>query len=321
MLCEGMYHPDSFSRSSSKGTGGPLYSFAGWPILLLLAALLLISPSTSDALPSPKRIVSLSPAGTEMLFAMGLGDRVAAVTTFCDHPREALSKPKVGGFADVSIEALISMGADLVVLQDIHSPMTQQLTRAGIRWIMLRQDSVAQVLDSMRALGRACGVPDRGQALARRTESQIRAISSRTKGKRPRVLVCVSREMEAGRITSFYAAGSRSFYGELVRLAGGENCLPPSSPPYPMVFAEGLLAMRPQVVIDLVGDRNFYHSSSRLNRDELFDLNEIRRKWRRSFPNSTFKLQVLEGTVYLRPGPRIPVVIDAFQRAIREASR
>ena len=77
----------------------------------------MFSPSAEA---SPRRIVSLTPVGTEILFALGQGDNVIGVTNYCDYPPEALKKPKIGGYAEVNFETLLSKKADLLVLQDMH---------------------------------------------------------------------------------------------------------------------------------------------------------------------------------------------------------
>ena len=84
---------------------------------LIISLILTIAPGAEAF---PKRIVSLTPVGTEILFALGQGDNVIGVTNFCDYPPEALKKPKIGGYAEVNFETLLSKKADLLVLQDMH---------------------------------------------------------------------------------------------------------------------------------------------------------------------------------------------------------
>lgn len=353
MLCEGMYHP-GLVPNSKEGAGGLLVRFlpvfpTGFlsvsskpkgPLPLLLAVLFLTAAATGllplplgnglndayatlKASQAPRRIVSLSPSGTEALFALGLGPRVAAVTTFCDYPKDALSKPKVGGFSDISVEALISMRADLVVLQDIHIPLSKQLSQAGIPWIMLRQGSVEDIMGSIMDLGNACGANGSARRLQESIARRIGATSNRTRlrrGPKPRVLICVSREMERDTITSFYAAGPGSFYDQLINLAGGSNAIPKSSPQYPLIYPEGLMSINPDVIIDLVGDRRFYHGVSGKAEENLFDKNRILRQWVQSFPwlgaVKNHRVVALEGTVFLRPGPRVGYVLERLEREI-----
>ena len=115
---------------------------------LILTALLLAAPAGA----APGRIVSLTPVGTEILFALGLGDSIAAVTEFCDTPEEARLKPKIGGFAAFGLESLLAMETDLVVMQDIHAQFAPQFEQLGIPYAMLRQSTLAEVLASIEEL-------------------------------------------------------------------------------------------------------------------------------------------------------------------------
>ena len=128
---------------------------------LILTALLLAAPAGA----APGRIVSLTPVGTEILFALGLGDSIAAVTEFCDTPEEARLKPKIGGFAAFGLELLLAMETDLVVMQDIHAQFAPQFEQLGIPYAMLRQSTLAEVLasiepDALLILGDTNGLED-----------------------------------------------------------------------------------------------------------------------------------------------------------------
>ena len=104
---------------------------------VFLLLFILMSASHADA--SPNRIVSLSPVGTEILYMLGQERNIAAVTNFCDYPPEAKQKPKVGGFTDVSMENLIAMNADLIVLQDLHKKLALNLEKLGVPYVTIRQ--------------------------------------------------------------------------------------------------------------------------------------------------------------------------------------
>ena len=103
-----------------------------------LSLLLLFAAAAAAA---PARIVSLSPVGTEILFDLGLEDRIAGVTEFCDYPPEAKLKPKAGGFTEVNLESLVVMSADLLVLQDLHrQELAPKLEALGIPYYILSQE-------------------------------------------------------------------------------------------------------------------------------------------------------------------------------------
>ena len=129
---------------------------------VLLLVICFASVFSADAY--PRRIVSLSPVGTEILFALGQGGNIIGVTNFCDYPPEALKKPKVGDFAALNFEMLVAGNVDLLVLQDIHKQFLPQLKQLKIPYIVLEQETVSGVYSSIARLGRACGAEKRAAA-------------------------------------------------------------------------------------------------------------------------------------------------------------
>lgn len=269
---------------------------------------------------SPKRIVSMTPVGTEILFSLGQGDNIIAVTEFCDYPAEALNKPKIGNFAGINFEALITMNADLLVLQDIHAQFAPQLDRLKIPYVILKQSSVDEICAYIMLLGEICGVKKIASDRVASIRADLAKIAVKTADTaRPKVMICVSRELSENRINSFYIAGSDNFYNELISLAGGENVSKKTRAAYPHISLEGLMKMNPDVIIDLVGDRNFYHSKERLDVNVMFSKEYLTRQWKNSAAVNAVKngnITILEGTVYLRPGPRVARIVLAFARAL-----
>lgn len=269
---------------------------------------------------SPERIVSLSPVGTEMLFDLGQGGNIIAVTEFCDYPAEAALKPKIGGYAEINFEALLAMRTDLLVLQDIHKQFTPQLERLRIPFVILRQGSIDDIYASITRLGALCGAEKKAAERVAAIRSDLTKIAAKmTSAQRPRVMLCVSRELSERRISGFYIAAADNFYNELIKLAGGENASRETRTAYPHISVEGLISLDPDVIIDLVGDRKFYHSKEPVDTDVIFNKEYLAGQWRDSAAVKAVKkgnIAILEGTVYLRPGPRVARIVMAFARAI-----
>ena len=271
---------------------------------------------------SPKRIVSLTPVGTEILFALGQKDNIIGVTNFCDYPPEALKKPKIGGYAEVNFETLLSKKADLLVLQDMHLQYRNDLKKLKIPYVVVRQESVEDIYNSISELGSLCGASQKAAALPARMKDEIAAVEAKVKGlPAPDVLLCVSRELSEPRISVFYAAGKKTFYNELISRAGGKNALrgEKSGSSYPKISQEGLAAIDPTVIIDLVGERTFYHAMEHIDLDKVFDKKHLLGQWLAGAKVKAVRggrVFILDGTVYLRPGPRLPIVLKAFAQAI-----
>lgn len=199
------------------------------------------------------RIVSLSPSITETLFALGLGEKVVGVTKYCAYPHEACKKPKVGGYVDPSYEAIMALDPDVVVLLPEQDKVERNLSALGIRTIKVNNKTVGDILSSIRVLGAEYGVQDRAQELERELRERMEAVKRRTAGlSRPRVVMSVARGMGSLGIKSVYVAGRNGYFDELLGMAGGVNAYEDVRIKFPKVSREGLIAMNPDVVIDLV---------------------------------------------------------------------
>lgn len=287
-------------------------------LFLSIAVILLTLPGI--AWPSPKRIISMTPVGTEILFALGQGENIIGVTNFCDYPPEATKKPKMGDFAALNFESLMSMKTDLLLLQDMHMQFTPQLDRLKIPYIVLKQNTIDEICDSIMRLGKICSAQDKAQKLVTGIRADVKMVTSKVKGlNKPKVLLCVSRELSEHQINSFYVAGNNNFYGEMIALAGGENAVTEKKISYPQVSLEGLMTINPNVIIDLVGDKTFYHSKDKIDVDTIFNEKYLKGQWQRSAKVdavSKGRIYIMQGTVYLRPGARSGMILKAFAKAI-----
>ncbi len=287
---------------------------------LLTAAVLCAAFAAFPCWASPKRIVSVSPVGTEILYALGQEKNIAGVTNFCDYPPAAKKKPKIGGFSDINFEQLIAAKADLVVLQDMHRHYLPDLKKLHIPVFVARQENIAQVCDSIERLGAVCGAKKTADKITAEMMREIEAISKKTAALgKPRVLVCVSRELTEPAINTFYAAGRRSFYSEIIEKAGGVNAVTDTKAQYPKISQEGLAAIDPDIIIDLVGEREFYHSIDNVDTEKVFNKKYLTDQWLagpRVKAVRAGRITILGGTIYLRPGPRLPRIMEAFAKAI-----
>src|SRR5512135_175408 len=150
-------------------------------ILLCLTLIVTCSFSSSTrAGETPQRIISLAPNMTEILFALGLGSRIAGVTNFCDYPAEAKRKPKVGGMSNPSLEAVISLKPDVVVMTIDGNPreFEERLRSLGIKTYVFRASRLRELPNGIRDLGRALGVPEEAEKFAREFEAAVKRVGS-----------------------------------------------------------------------------------------------------------------------------------------------
>jgi iron complex transport system substrate-binding protein len=198
----------------------------------------------------PQRIVSTAPSVTEMLYALGLGDRVVGVTTFCHYPPEAAKKPKIGEYLHPSLETIAALRPDLVVSEVSGVRRSENLAALHLNVLEIDDGTLAGIYDSIRRIGRAAGVPARADEVCAGMRAQLDAIRARVAGlPRRRALFLVGRT--PGRIEELVAAGRASHLNELLEIAGGENVFRDSIAAYGRIPLEELLARNPEVIVDM----------------------------------------------------------------------
>jgi iron complex transport system substrate-binding protein len=252
----------------------------------------------------PQRIVSLAPNLTEILFALGEGDRVVAVTNHCNWPAAAQARAKVGTFWQPNLESIVKAGPDLVVALDMAQQriVTQRLERMGYRCLSLRIETVGQLMEALSTLGKGLGCSDAAAAL-RTSLTQRLARAGEGSGSRPSVLWVVQRR-------PLRVAGQRSFIQELIELAGGRNALGPTIYPYPPIGAEQVAACQPRVIIEPVSKAHLREKDER----------EAMEFWSRmpSIPAVTDgRVFLVDADLVSRLGPRIVDGVDQISRCLR----
>lgn len=261
----------------------------------------------------PQRIVSLAPSLTETLFALGVGDRVVGVTRYCAYPRAVRDLPRVGGHLDPNLEAIVSLEPDLVMVIPSSHENRRKLETLGIRVLEVDQHDVDSVLGSISAVADVCGVGGRGRALRAEIESRLARVSSVVAGAaRPRALVVVGHQIGEGAVRSVWAAGRDTFYDGVVRIAGGVNAIDGGPAQYPELSREGLTAIDPDVLLDVIAGLE----------DRDLSVEDVRAGWRRLSELRAVRedrVVILEGDHMVVPGPRLPEMVEAVARSLHPA--
>ncbi len=200
-----------------------------------------------------ERIISLSPNITETLFALGIGDKVVGVTRFCNYPAEARELPKVGGYLDPNYEAIMRLKPDVVVLIDDFQQIKSFLSQLGIKFISVKNKTVSDIRSSIEYLGTIFEAQPRAAEILHEIDERIRTIQQRTSSsRRPKVMIVIERTMGTGAIEGVYVAGKNTYFDELIHMAGGTNAYQDEKIAYPILTAEGIIHLNPEVIIDLI---------------------------------------------------------------------
>ena len=261
-----------------------------------------------------RRIVSLVPSITEVLFALGLGDRVVGVTDFCDYPPQTLTIAKIGGCYNPNYEAILSLMPDLVILMKDQAEAKKYLDLAGLNVLMVDHKNVSGILSSLSIVGQACEVEGKADEIVGNIRSRMVRISNRTRGLRPST-VMVSLGLDAGTkiIENVYIAGKGGFYDEMISMAGGVNVYD-GSINYPVLTAESILRLNPEVIIDIIPDIE----------TKSVDEKTILKKWESLSGLDAVKNNRVHvfGDDYVGiPGPRFILILEHMAREIYPEAR
>ena len=201
----------------------------------------------------PARVISLVPAVTEILFAIGAGGRVVAVSSFDRFPPEVDRLPRVGALLDPDVERILSLRPDLVVVYRSQADLLAQLKRAGIAPFVYAHGGLRDVTTTIRHLGDRLGLSSRAAQVSSEIESRIGAVRARASGEsRPRALVILGRDPFA--LRGMFASGGTGFIHDMVTAAGGDNVFADLQRESIQVTTELLIARRPDVILELRAD-------------------------------------------------------------------
>lgn len=261
--------------------------------LLLVSAIYARKPKAA-ASGYPKSIVALSPSAAEILFTIGAGDQVSAVSEFTDFPPEAKSKPVVGGFdgKTLSIETIMSFKPDLVyITEGMHNFLIATLEANGIAYYISKGDSIASVETEILEVGKITGHEKEAAKVVDGMEKKLKKAAKSGAGD------AAAKVYWEVWNAPYMSAGASSFINDVIKAAGGQNIFSDLPDAYPMVSEESIISRQPAVILipastgmaaDAVGLRNGWADIPAVKDGRVF---------------------VVDDNVYTRPGPRVADVV------------
>jgi iron complex transport system substrate-binding protein len=263
------------------------------------------NPGHSPSPNNPDRVVSLAPSLTEILFALGLGDKIVGVTLNSDYPPEAEKKTKVGTFWQPDTEAVIAAKPDLVVTLQIgqQKSVADSLNRLGYRVLALKIESIEELFTAIQKIGTATGSKQRADELIENISGQLNYLKSKySSTNKPRVLWVLQTE-------PLRVAGRNTFINELIELLGGENAIGPTIQQYPPIGTEELLACNAEVIIQsAMGKTDIGRQQQQA---EVFWS-----KWASMPAVKDNNIYVVNSDTVLRLGPRLPQGVEIVGRCL-----
>ncbi len=250
----------------------------------------------------------MSPSVTETLFALGAGDRVVGVTRYCQYPPRARTLQQIGGLLDPNFEAIVALRPDLVISRAAGERSIATLRQLGVKALVVRHDRLEGILDSFSTIGKACGAEKEAAELVETINSRMIAIRNRTASlPRPRVLFVVERTLDVGGIQDVYAAGADGYIDRLIALAGGKNVCRETAGGFPVLSAEGILQLNPEVIVDLVPNRSRQPRNKQSLLDDWEQLPEVEAV-------RHGRVHIVEDDYAFVPGPRFILLAEKLAR-------
>jgi iron complex transport system substrate-binding protein len=272
-----------------------------------IAACLATAHAQSNSGAPPRRIVSLVPAMTEMLFAMGAGPQVVAVSSYDDFPPEVRALPKVGALLDPDTERILALRPDLVIVYGSQSDLQMQLERARLRTFNYRHGGIGTTLNTIRELGAVTSHRQEAEDLASSLQRRLEDIRARVKGRpRPRTLLVFERQ--PGTLREIYASGSVGFLNEMLDIAGGINVFADVSRESVQPSIETLLARAPDVILE-VRAAGLLQTDAAAERNAWLPLSSVP-----AVKNG--RVHLLIGDYLVVPGPRLAMATESFARVL-----
>lgn len=245
----------------------------------------------------PKRIISIAPSNTEILFALGLAKRVVGVDDFSDYPKAAQNKERVGSFSKPNIEKIVALKPDLVLATGgVQNATVQELEKLGITVFVLDSKKLGDVVKAISQVGKITGQVEVAQKLAQKVEDEIKKITSKTTKlkdeERPKVFYELYHE-------PLMSAGPGTFIDDMITLAGGKNIAHQSKEEYPQFSLEILLMEDPAIYLAASGS--------------MSDPGDIKKRpgWENLAVAKGGKVYIIEENLVNRPGPRI---VEGFKK-------
>ena len=249
---------------------------------------------------APKRLIALAPNLTEILYALGLGERVVGVTNHCNYPPEVGHKPKVGSYINLNVERIISLAPDLVIgtVDGNERNVLDLLQQARIKVFFVNPRNVRQAIGTISTLGLVCGFPEKARSLSDQLTARVDRILDAVAGReKPLVFLQIN-------IQPIMSVSKHTVHHDLIRLAGGENMTAEEPVTYPRIGLEEVLRRKPAVIL-----------ISSMEREGRFE--KARQDWLQwtSIPAvQDRRVHLIDSDLIDRPSPRI---VDGLENMAR----
>ena len=258
-----------------------------------------------------RRIVSLSPNITEIIYALGQQDKLVGVTDFCKYPPQATKKQHIGGFVNPNIETIVSLKPDVLIGLPSHADLAHKLQNEHLKFVLLPDDRLDDVFFTIDSLGRLLDCKAKARQVVKAIRDSLRYYrhqALQVEQFHPKAMLVIGRD--PGSTTHLTVVGPHTFIDSVWTLMGGTNVFADLPAKYAQVNRENILLKQPDLIIEFRFGEQWNARKDSLNRES----------WQ-SFAGvpavKNGQIYVLTGTYTLIPGPRIYKLAADFSHIIQ----
>jgi iron complex transport system substrate-binding protein len=244
----------------------------------------------------PKRIISLTPATTEILFELGLDNNLVGVTNDCNYPLKATKKTKLGKFGFIDLEKVISLKPDIIFATSDMNKQLDVLKNYKVPLIALKTSNIASILENITYIGSVTNTNNKAKNLVSKLNAKITELNKKHNTKKPKVFYCIWHD-------PLITTGDKSFVGDMLNIAGGENIASKLESSFAKYSVESLIAGNPQYIII----PKLTNSKINFSTIPWIQLEAVKNK----------KIIIVDDDKFLRPTPRAIYAIEELQKKLK----
>lgn len=267
-------------------------------LIIILSLIFVVVPLRGE------RIVTMAPALTEMVYALGKGDKLVGNTKFCNYPEEAKKITRVGGLIDVNLEILIFLKPDVIILYP-ESREKLKVMEGKAKLVVVKHNSLQDVFDGVESVSTALGVEQEGQKLLKGINDGLDMVRQKVSGKvKKKVLLIIGRNPD--KLANMFIIGRGDFLNGLLEIAGGVNAYD-GDIAYPSISIESVVTMNPDVIIELSAFNEGIDDEKVIGLWEKFSfISAVREK----------RIFIIKNDLWLIPGPRAAEIAEKMYELI-----
>lgn len=256
-----------------------------------------------------ERIIALSPAINEIIFALGAGDEIVANTNYCNYPLESKSKPKVGGYFSPSLEKILALKPSVVFMQENSAPLGEKLRKLGIKTVVIKIDTFSSIRQSIFQIANYLNKEAEGKTIVDELDKKLSTLKGVVSGKK--ILMVFGHNLDLSK--PIFVSGQNLYFDDIINASGNKNALQSKLYGQPILNLENIIAINPDIIILLAPNM----SALGLNKEALI------RPWMSLPINAVKQRQIyVEDKEYSStPSQRLGLFIDDMRGFLNHAKR